>query len=670
MANRLAEATSPYLLQHKGNPVHWQEWSSQALAEAQQRDLPILLSIGYAACHWCHVMAHESFESERIAAQMNRSFICIKVDREERPDLDAIYQQALALLGQQGGWPLTMFLMPSGEPFWGGTYFPPAPRYGRPGFPQILDQISTLWHEDRSKLESNRAALREALERGAQPEPGQPPERAAALAAARRLAEHFDTVNGGFAGAPKFPQTPMLTLLWQAGLADHDLELTGAVLHTLERICQGGIYDHLGGGFARYSVDARWLVPHFEKMLYDNAQLLPLLADAWAASGSELYRVRARETVEWLRREMQVEAAFASSLDADSEGEEGKFYVWTADEIDRLLGQEAGLFRAAYGVEDGGNWEGVNVLNRLHAQGLPSPGEEQALARCRSLLLQARERRPKPGRDDKVLADWNGLMIAGLSHAAWRLDEPVWQEMAEQAFAWILERMGEGDGLSHSWREGRRLGTAFLDDYAQMSLAAITLFEHTGNASFLDRAERWVALLDSSYRAESGAYFTSPSDATDLILRPMTASDGPVPSGNAALLHGLARLYVLTGDERYRERADGILGAFAGEVRRNPYGFTAVLSGLLLLAAPVQAVLVGRSGREALIDALARTPVANLVIYPVPEGGALPDAHPAAGKPMVGGASTAYICVGSACRPPVNTAPDLAMELTTLPPVL
>ncbi|MFL5336062.1 MAG: thioredoxin domain-containing protein, partial [Geminicoccaceae bacterium] len=366
MPNALADAASPYLLQHCDNPVEWHEWNEAALDRARRENKPILLSVGYAACHWCHVMAHESFERPEIAAVMNRLFVNIKVDREERPDLDAVHQQALAVMGQQGGWPLTMFLTPEREPFWGGTYFPPEARHGRPGFVQVLEQVAELWRTGSDRIASNRAAISQALRRLSAAEAGAPPSIEFAERVARAIAERFDTVHGGLAGTPKFPQAPLLRLIWDTALRTCDPTLRHRILHTLGRISQGGIYDHLGGGYARYAVDGYWLVPHFEKMLYDNAQLLELLSSAAVATGERLFAVRAEETVDWLRRDMVIEGAFASSLDADSEGEEGRFYVWDAEEVDQLLGEDAPAFRLAYGVTDSGNWEGRNVLHRLH----------------------------------------------------------------------------------------------------------------------------------------------------------------------------------------------------------------------------------------------------------------------------------------------------------------
>ena len=364
--NRLTGATSPYLLQHRHNPVDWWQWGPEALATAQRENKPILLSVGYAACHWCHVMAHESFEDEATAAVMNDLFVNIKVDREERPDIDQIYMQALHLMGEQGGWPMTMFLTPTGEPVWGGTYFPKDSRYGRPAFVDVLREVSRLFREEPAKIEQNRAALKAQLEEKARPQGRVTIGIAELDGAAKQVGNAFDTVNGGLGGAPKFPQPMILEFLWRAGLRSRDPLFFQTAEHSLVHMCEGGIYDHLGGGFSRYSVDEKWLVPHFEKMLYDNAQLLPLLALAWQASGAPLFAERARETVGWLAREMVTgEGAFAASLDADSEGQEGKFYVWSLEEIEAVLGPDAADFAAQYDVTPGGNFEGHNILNKL-----------------------------------------------------------------------------------------------------------------------------------------------------------------------------------------------------------------------------------------------------------------------------------------------------------------
>jgi uncharacterized protein len=667
MRNRLAGATSPYLLQHSANPVHWQPWDAVALAAARSSDKPILLSVGYAACHWCHVMAHESFENPAIAALMNEHFVNIKVDREERPDLDQLYQHALALLGQHGGWPLTMFLTPAGEPFWGGTYFPPEAHYGRPGFAEVLETVARIWRDDRERVASNTTALKDALARLATPARPEALSPAFVAETAQRLTQAFDTVHGGFAGAPKFPQAPVLHLLWRQGLATGDPAIRQAVLHTLVNLCQGGIYDHLGGGFARYSVDALWLVPHFEKMLYDNAQLIALLSDAAAETHNPLFAARVAETVGWLEREMLVGDAFASSLDADSEGEEGKFYVWDAAEIERLLGPDARAFRLAYGVTDGGNWEGRTILNRLHQAALGPPGDEAALRSSAEVLLAARARRVRPGRDDKVPADRNGLTIAALARASAVLRRPQWLERAQAAFAFVCREMASGDRLAHSWRAGRRLDLAFLDDYAQMAVAALALFEHTARPEYLQRARAWIARLDIDYLDPAGGYFQTAADAGDVLVRPKNAQDGPTPAANGTLVAVLARLYALTGEDPYRARAEQLVEVFSGEARRNPAAHAALLSGYGLLAEPVQVVVMAVANDPALAQLRATAlgaPAPDLIVLTVPPGVPLAEDHPAAGKTPVEARATAYVCVGRVCLPPV-TVPDQLAELLT-----
>ncbi|MGF1626175.1 MAG: thioredoxin domain-containing protein, partial [Alphaproteobacteria bacterium] len=522
--NRLSAETSPYLLQHADNPVHWQPWDQQALAEAADTGKPILLSVGYAACHWCHVMAHESFENPDTAAIMNRHFVNIKVDREERPDLDAIYQRALSFLGQQGGWPLTMFLTPGREPFWGGTYFPPEAKYGRPGFPDVLAGVAETYAREPEKIQQNVTALCNAL--GEMAEARTPTEIRPQIRdqIAAHLAGQFDTANGGLGGAPKFPQPQALTLLIQA---HHRHGPDGPVPYgdlawlTLRQMSQGGIYDHLGGGYARYAVDARWLVPHFEKMLYDNAQLLPLLGLAWQATGNRLFAQRAAETVDWLQREMMAPtepgapgAAFAATLDADSEGEEGKYYVWTEDEVDQLLGADSALFKQAYEVTPAGNWEGHTILNRLRAPDLQEPAIEDRLTELRAILYRERDLRIRPGRDDKILTDWNGLMIAALAGAAMVFDRTDWLRTATDAYDHVRAVLETPDGrLMHSRRAGQNRHVATLDDYAQMIAAALALHQASGDPQPLAQARTWLGVLDAHYwDREHGGYFFTADD--------------------------------------------------------------------------------------------------------------------------------------------------------------
>jgi uncharacterized protein len=671
--NNLDGETSPYLLQHRENPVHWQPWGPEALARAKQENKPILLSVGYAACHWCHVMAHESFENPTIAALMNDLFINIKVDREERPDLDSIYQQALALLQQPGGWPLTMFLTPDARPFFGGTYFPPEPRYGRPGFPEVLEKISEAFHSHADAVAQNAAAIGDALTKLSQPESGAGMPLDIYQPIAERMLSSIDMENGGIGDAPKFPHVPAFELLWRAWLRSRDARFRDAVTLTLIRMCQGGIYDHLGGGFARYTVDAEWLVPHFEKMLYDNAQLLQLLTLVWQDTRDKLFADRVHETVEWVLREMRAapntdgKRAFASSLDADSEHEEGKFYVWSEAEIDRLLGDDAEFFKTIYDVTAHGNWEENNILNRTAHPNLGAPEEEQLLADCRRKLLNARASRVRPGWDDKVLADWNGLMIAAMTEAALVFDRPAWLTAAIEAFDFILTTMSSGERLFHGWRDGKARHPATIDDYAQMARAALALHEATGDQRFLNHAERWTGVLDENYwdKARGGYYFTS-ADTADVIVRTKTAGDNATPAGNAVMVGVLARLFYIAGKTVYREQADRIIGAFSGELSRNFFGLCTLLNQNELLQNALQAVLVGPADAaetKTLAAAVYGRSLPNRIMVNVPDGTALPPSHPAAGKGMARGKPAMYLCRGTNCSLPMTDAAALTRAL-------
>ena len=667
--NRLGEETSPYLLQHKDNPVHWQPWGAETLAVAKAEDKPILLSIGYAACHWCHVMAHESFENPQIAGRMNELFVNIKVDREERPDLDSIYQHALALMGEQGGWPLTMFLTPDGEPFWGGTYFPPEQRWGRPGFPQVLDAMSNAYAQDRDKVTKNVVALREALQRLGRPERGGAIGRELLDGIAERLLRETDQLHGGIGTAPKFPQTGVLELLWRAWKRTGQPPYRDAVVKALDAMCQGGIYDHLGGGFARYSTDARWLVPHFEKMLYDNAELVDLLTLVWQETKSPLYRERVEETLGWVSREMVTpEGGFASSLDADSEHEEGKFYVWSETGIDDVLGERARLFKRFYDVTPEGNWEEKNILNRSKAPERADEQTERELAACRAFLLQAREHRVRPGWDDKALADWNGLMISAMANAAVVFERPEWIDTARRAFDFIRRKMTLTDGrLLHSWRAGRARHPANVDDYANLCRAALALHEATGEGDYLSRARDWIAVLDRHYWDEAGGgYFFAAKDTEGLIARAKTAADSAVPGGNGTLVGVLSRLAILTGEEAYRCRAEAIVETFSGEVSRNFFPLATLLNNVELLEKPLQIVVVGENDDpsfQSLLRAVYSVSLPNRVVLGLPPTGSLPPSHPAAGKGLVDGKPAAYVCEGPVCSLPVIEAESLLESL-------
>lgn len=665
--NRLADETSPYLLQHADNPVHWWAWGPEALAEARRSGKPILLSVGYSACHWCHVMAHESFEDEGIAGLMNELFINIKVDREERPDLDALYQNALALMGQHGGWPLTMFLTPEAEPFWGGTYFPAQSRWGRAAFPDVLEGVAHTFNRDPDKVRHNVGRIRGALEQMAHSPGPMGLDMEVVNLGAEQCLRLIDLEDGGTAGAPKFPQPGLFRFLWNASLRTGDKRLKQAVTVTLDHICRGGIYDHLGGGFMRYSTDQFWLVPHFEKMLYDNAQLISLLTRVWKETGSPLYRTRVFETVGWLLRDMRAEIdGFAAALDADSEGEEGLFYTWSAEEIESLLDpQSAGRFMRLYDVRRGGNWEGRSILHRNHRNGAE---DDEPLAAAKAALLAVRDKRVWPGRDDKVLADWNAMTVVALAEAALAFDRPDWLAAAERCFAGLLAHMSRSDGRpAHSLCRGKAQTAAVLDDYAWLIQAALALYEVTAASAYLGHARGWAEQAHAHHwDTAGGGYFLSADDAADVVIRTKPAFDSAVPSGNGVMAEALVRLWLLSGEEIWRDRAQAVIDAFAAAIPEQIPHMTSLLEAFALAADPLQVVIVGPlddSGAQALLRAYAAIPLPAALLLRVEDGTALPSGHPAHGKTLVAGRAAAYICRGSTCREPVTDSDRLAALL-------
>jgi len=669
-SNRLAGATSPYLLQHAHNPVDWWQWGPEALATAKREGKPILLSVGYAACHWCHVMAHESFEDEATARVMNELFVNIKVDREERPDIDQIYMNALHLLGEQGGWPLTMFLTPKAEPVWGGTYFPKESRFGRPAFVDVLREVARLFKDEPAKIEGNRVALLARLAEKARPEGKVTIGPKELDAAAMQVGNMFDQINGGLRGAPKFPQPAIMEMLWRAGSRSGDARFFETVAHSLERMSEGGIYDHLGGGFSRYSVDEKWLVPHFEKMLYDNAQLLELLALAWQHSGKLLFAQRARETVEWLKREMTTkEGAFAASLDADSEGEEGKFYVWSYEDVIKALGVEDGeYFARHYDVTPGGNFEGHTILNRL-ARVQRTAADEDRLSLLRRKLLGVRDLRVRPGLDDKVLADWNGLMIAALVNAGVILDEPDWIALAARAFDFIAASMTrDANGqqrLGHSFRTGSLLLPGLASDHAAMIRAALALFETTGERKYLEQTLAWQRALDAHYAdSDTGGYYLTADDAGDLVVRPHSTADDATPNANAVAAGNLVRLAALSGDAQWRDKADRLIEGILSAARSNLFGHVALLNALDLRLRAAQIAVTG--GDEALAQAALKLPFLDRIVLRASSAADLPATHPAQDKLKAAQGPAAFICVGERCSLPVNEPGEIAQTVSAM----
>ena len=661
--NTLADATSPYLLQHADNPVHWQMWSDATLTAARAANRLILLSIGYAACHWCHVMAHESFEDPATAALMNRLYVNIKVDREERPDIDGIYMTAVQAMGEQGGWPLTVIMTPDGAPIFGGTYFPPEPRWGRPSFRQVLEMVADAWKKDGEKFARSGASLLRRIAAHAELKPGAPIAPGDLAAVTERFLGMMDWEEGGLRGAPKFPNAPIFRFLWGEYARTGRHEAGAVVALMLARMAQGGICDHLGGGFARYATDESWLVPHFEKMLYDNAQLLDLLALAHAAEPDLLLAARAAELVEWLRRDMRARhdpapdgtLAFAASEDADSEGEEGKFYVWTRDEIASVLGAEMALFEDHYPCPAAGNWEGKLILTRAtHPE---HPETEARLAALRARLFAAREGRVRPGWDDKILADWNGLAIAALARASAVFARPDWLDLAIAAHGAVTALLGREDGrFNHAIRRGRISASGLLDDQAAMLRATLALYQATGRAAYLDHAERIAAATLAAFGDGQGGLHLTAADAADLPggIRPRASFDNATPSGAGLFAEGLAILHHLTGSAAHRDAAAALIGAHTGE-RRALSAFPTLLGAAALLEEGASVVIVGDAA-DPRFAALHRAALAHfdpaVVVLPVSDATSLPEGHPAHGKSAAEPA--AFVCRAQVCSLPVS----------------
>ncbi len=676
--NRLAEETSPYLLQHADNPVHWQPWDEQALETARREGKPILLSIGYSACHWCHVMAHECFEDPAIAARMNELFVNIKVDREERPDLDRIYQLAHQMITQRnGGWPLTMFLSPDDQaPFFGGTYFPPEPRHGLPGFPELMDRVAGYWRDHTDEIREHAGAVQEAFAEiwrapaGADLA-GQAIDREPLDQARSALGESFDKEHGGFGAAPKFPHPPNLVRLlrhWRGtALGDSpDLEALYMVTATLQQMAEGGVCDQLGGGFYRYAVDAHWMIPHFEKMLYDNAQLLPLYAQAHSVTNEALFRRVAQATAGWVMREMQSpEGGYYAALDADSEGEEGRFYTWTREEIQRLLApSELPAVTAVYGLEHAPNFEGRWHLHTFMTpeqfaahSGLDGAEVETLLATARTKLLAARAKRVRPGRDDKILAAWNGLMIRGMCIAARILGDAEMAASAERAMDFVRREMFVDGRLRATWKDGQaRLG-AYLDDHAYLLDAALEYLQLRWDPAVLEFAVALADILLAHFEdAAGGGFLFTADDHESLLERPRPLADDAMPAGNGIAALALNRLGCLLGEPRYLEAAERAVRSAMPALRRTPWLHCALLDALEEQVTPPEIVIVRGTGRRP--AEWART--ARLVYAPrrlvleIPADAAGLPALLAEKTPPESGAR-AWICRGTTCLPPVDT---------------
>ena len=676
MSNHLAGSVSRYLLQHADNPVDWYPWGDEALARARAEDKPIFLSIGYAACHWCHVMAHESFEDAETAAIMNARYVCIKVDREERPDLDSVYMSAVTTLTGRGGWPLSVFLTPDLQPFYGGTYFPPKARHGLPGFPQLLGALADAWKDRRSDITRVGAQVAAQLvSQSAATAPEGTFDIDALTGATRSLVEQYDWENGGWGMAPKFPQPMAIEFLLRRHLAGDTTALAPAV-HALRAMARGGMWDVVGGGFARYSTDDTWHVPHFVKMLYDNAQLACVYLHAWQVTGETSFRHVAEQTLAFVAREMTTtEGAFLSSLDADSEGVEGKFYVWSLDDLRSGLGKDTELFVEAYGVTSRGNWEGTNVLQRsvddatlATRHGMTTADVEATLEKCRVRLLEARSKRVRPAADDTVLTAWNGLMLASFAEASRVLGIRTYLDITTRNGDFLLTSLRPDGHLQRTWREGAAGQPAYLDDYSSLVIGLLELYQTDFDNRWFVAAMVLAEEMLARFTDPAGGFFDTPDNAEQLILRPKDLQDNAVPSGNALAVEALLTLAALTGCTEWRRRAERALGLVTSLAVRYPTGFGRWLSaGDFALAKEMQVAIVGDPADErtgVLVAEVRRAWRPNLVMTI----SRLPPAPGAPGlladRPMVDGQPTAYVCEGFACRQPVTTPADLREQLT------
>ncbi|MEJ2203499.1 MAG: thioredoxin domain-containing protein [Gemmatimonadota bacterium] len=678
MTNRLARETSPYLLQHADNPVDWYPWGSAALSRALAEDRPILLSIGYSSCHWCHVMERESFSDPSVAARMNESFVNIKVDREERPDLDQVYMRAVQAMTGQGGWPLTVFLTPEGEPFYGGTYFPPAPRHGMPSFPQVLEAAARAYRDRPLEVRQGAGELRAALRKGMEgPDPGGPVGEALVDGAVTVMERQYDTANGGFGSAPKFPQPVTLEVLLRHHARTGSERSLDMALHTLRRMAAGGIRDHLGGGFHRYSVDARWLVPHFEKMLYDNVLLARVYVDAYKLTGAADLREVAEDTLDYVLSDMRApDGGFYSARDADSEGREGTYYLWSLDEVLALLGQEEGrLVARAYDVTRAGNFEGRNILWQPHdvasiarSEGASVEELHRTLAGARERLREARSMRTAPFRDEKILVGWNGMALRALVEAGACLGRDDYVRAATQGAGFILANLRPAGRLLHVYTGAGAAVHGFLEDHAALGNAFVSLHEATLRPEWL-AAARWCCdeMIERFWDPEQALFYEAPHDGEELFLRARDPMDNATPSGNSLAAELLLRAGHVFDDERYRSLAARVVEREGAAMARFPTAF-----GRLLCVAdrahapPVEVAILGHPGDPgtgALVSAAACSYQRNLTIVGGDPSEGVPDLPLLDGRGAVDGRPTAYLCRSYACRAPVTDAALLGAQL-------
>ncbi len=674
MMTALDKSISPYLLAHKDNPVAWRPWGDAVLEEAKAAGKPIFLSIGYAGCHWCQVMNQEIFSDSETAALINDSFIPVLVDREERPDIDQIYQAAAVVMGHSGGWPLNVFLMPDGVPFFvagflGREAIPGGPRGERPAFASVVTERAKAYKERPEEVAATSAQVLEELNKIFERDMRGGLEIIQIELAAIRVGQRFDIFMGGLVGATKAPSVALLEVLWRAYLRTGMMQFLQVISPTMNNMLMGGLYDHVGGGFFRYAIDERWMVPNFEKSLCDNALLIGFMTQMWQFNRNALCRVRVDETIGWLLRDMPLEGAFASGVSPHSDAEEGKYYTWTEAEIDAALaGTFSARFKQVYGVRRDGNFNGKTILRRFGDATPPTEADEALMAKQRGLLLAVRSNRPQPLRDEKILADWNGLAIRALAFAGSAFGRPEWVSAAVGAFDAVVKLLDQDGRLSHSWASGQRGPQGFSDDYVHMAEAALQLYESTGDKRYAEAAKTWVKTLDSQFwdEARSGYYFTA-NDAERMIIRTRTIFDQPAPSANGAMIALLTKLALLTGENGYGMRAQAIAQAFAGEFERNWIAAGGFLNGFECFATGMQMVVVGKQSNAAareLVRAIWGKSLPDRLLIQVESTDELPQGHPAFSKPMENGQPTVYLCQRNSCSAPITSAVALSQALT------
>ncbi len=657
--NKLEKETSPYLLEHKKNPVDWYAWNKNSLEKAKKENKPILLSIGYSACHWCHVMARESFENKDIAKLMNKNFINIKVDREERPDLDNIYQNALQIFGEQGGWPLTMFLTPNLEPFWGGTYFPPENKFGRPAFPTVLKTISSVFLNEKNKIKKSVQLIKRGINESCINIPNNDFNENLSRQVSISLIDLIDEKNGGIKGAPKFPNVPIFEniLRFCKSNISNNKETKYKIYNTLEKICLGGIYDHIGGGFARYATDEKWNIPHFEKMLYDNAQLIELLIYGYQFFKEPTFKIRIFETINWVLKEMKInKGGFASAIDADSENIEGKYYIWDKKEIDKCLGNSSKDFCQIYNISQEGNWENKNILYLKKKRNINEIKKDKKLL---NILFKERKKRIFPKIDTKILTDCNGLIINALAKAGWIFNEKKWLDEAIKNYSFLYNNLIKNGDLYHSFKDKKVKTYATIDDYANFMRCSITLYETTSEKKYLDNAINFSKEILNNFKdKKNGGYFINSKKTNDIFIKLKSIYNTSTPSGISVIIESFAKLFFLTGENIYFEEAEQALKSVTGNIIKNFFNSASLINSYDLLKNGIYIVLI-KKNETSILNNIKKKFLPNMVYQEIKDSKKLPKKNIVANKKILNDKTTVFICRKQTCSKGITTLNEL-----------